>query len=759
MKAFKIFGFCAFLALAGVCVSSAPVYAESDVISEIRVEGTERIEPSTVLSYMDIQVGDEFSSEAVDRSLKNLFSTGLFADVSFYRSGHGLVVTVVENPVINEIAFEGNDVVKDEDLEREIQLRSRVVFTRTKVQADVERMQDIYRHSGYFSATIDPKIIKLDQNRVNLVFEIAEGPKTKVQRITFVGNTHYNDDDLKEVIKTKESRWYRILTSDDKYDPDRLAYDKEQLRRFYLDHGYADVRVDAAVAELTPDRKDFFVTFTLEEGDRYAVGKTEVESKIADLKADNLKESVLPVTGEWYNAKKVEDTVVAMTNKAGDLQFAFVDVKPQVERNREAKTIDIKFVVNESPRVFVEKININGNVRTLDEVIRREMLLVEGDPYNTSKLKKSEQRIKDLGFFENVTVTPTQGSAPDQSVVDITVEEKSTGELSVGAGFSTQDGALADFRLRERNFLGKGQDLLFATTLAQTRQEYDISFTEPYFMKRDVSAGFDVFRISRDLQDESSYDQNQDGLALRLGYPLGANLRHSLIYRIENNEIENVQPTASTFIRQQEGKRLTSAVGHKLEYDLRDSTAEPTEGYILRLENEVSGLGGDSRYLSTKVGGNYYYSIADHWVLSLLGEAGYIFGYSNEDVAINERYFIGGTTLRGFERAGIGPRDTTTGDALGGNEFYRGSVELAFPTGLPDEMGIGGHIFSDFGALTNLDDSGPSIVDENSLRLSVGTGVSWRSPLGPVRADLAFPIVKEDFDVKEVFRFSFGTRF
>ena len=390
------------------------------------------------------------------------------------------------------------------------------------------------------------------------------------------------------------------------------------------------------------------------------------------------------------------------------------------------------------------------------------MALVEGDPFNTAKLKKSEQNIKDLGFFENVDVKPVQSTAPDKTDINVAVSEKSTGELSVGAGFSTSDGPLADFRIRERNFLGKGQKLELATTISGSRNEVDFSFLEPYFLRRDLAAGVDLFHITRDLQDQSSYDSRKTGGALSLGYPLSEKLRQTLGYRYDVTEITNIDPSASTYIQQQRGQRSTSAVNQKLVYDATNSKLEPTEGYSLRLENEVAGLGGDADYLRTKVGASYYYPIVDKWIFNLLGEAGYIFGLKNDDVRINERFYIGGSTLRGFEDGGIGPRDAATGDALGGNKFWRGTAELDFPSGLADDLGVRLHAFSDFGALSDVDQTaipGSAIQDSSTVRVSAGVGATWRSPMGPVRIDLAAPVKKEEYDKTEVFRFSFGTRF
>ncbi len=759
MKKSGIFQGLVVVFLLGAMLSFAPSVFAADVIREIRVEGNRRIEVATVLSRIDLQKGDPFNQVTLDHALKNLYATGLFVDVSIHRRNSTLVVKVIENPIINEIRFEGNKKIKSKDLQMEIRLKPRQVMTRAKVLADAERVQEIYQMVGRFSAVVDPKIIKMDQNRVNLVFEINEGPETVISRISFIGNKRYSDGQLKKIIRSREDRWYRFWTSDDKYDPDRLAYDQELLRKFYLENGYADFSVDTAIAELLPDRKNFLVTFSIEEGNRYKVGKATVRSNIPELDSELVKDTIVFKSGDWYKASGIEDTIIRMINKLGNLQFAFVDVRPSVIRNRSERTVDIVFTVNDGQKAFVENINIIGNTRTLDEVIRREMSLVEGDPFNVSKLKKSEQKIRNLGFFGKVEVMPRSGSSSSKMNIDVRVEEKSTGELSVGAGYSTTDGPLADFRISERNFLGKGQVLQLSSTLASKKTEFDFRFTEPYFLKRDLSAGIDLFHVTQDLQDESSYSSRRSGGRLRLGYPLSEKWRQSLNYRYEINDITDVQATASTFIQQQEGERDTSAIAQTLTYDTRNSRFGTTEGFIGRINTEVAGLGGQARYGKVRIGGTYYYPVADKWILSLLGEVGYIHGWGGETVRINERFYIGGDTLRGFEASGIGPRDSASDDALGGNRFWRGSVELDFPTGLPEDLGIRAHVFSDFGDLWTLDDTGVTIQDVSSVRLSAGGGISWRSPMGPVRIDLASPILKESFDKTQQFRFSFGTRF
>jgi len=727
-------------------------------VREIRVEGSQRIEAGTVRSYMGIQPGDEISPGALDRSLKSLFATGLFADVTIRRDGPDVVVRIVENPIINRLAFEGNRRIEDEILRDEVKLRPRVVFTRSRVQTDLQRIMDLYRRSGRFSAVVVPKVIQLPQNRVDLVFEIKEGELTEIRKISFVGNKEFDDGDLREIVQTKESAWYRFFSSDDTYDPDRLTFDRELLRRHYLANGYADFRVVSAIAELTPNNKAFFVTFTVEEGKRYKFGKIDVRTALKNVDVKKLRADLPIETGNWYNADEVEAAIGSLTDAVGILGYAFVDIRPRVQRDRDKRTVDVTFTIQEGPRVFVELVNISGNVRTLDEVIRREVLLVEGDAFNTSKLRRSRQRIRNLGFFERVEIENKAGSAPDKTVIDVSVREKSTGEISFGAGFSSTSGVLADTSIRERNLLGRGQDLKLGVQIGEKQQQIDLSFTEPYFLNREVSAGFDVFRTVRDLQSESSFERESLGFALRAGYRVTEALSQSWKYTLREEDITDVPSDASAAIKEQEGEFVTSAIGQTLLYDKRDSRFTPTDGYFVQFENTLAGFGGDSRYLRNEVSSGTFFSLAERWILNIGGGGGYIVGIG-DDIRIIDRFFLGGNSLRGFEDSGVGPRDLATQDSVGGNWYYRGTVGLRFPLGLPNEFGLSGRIFTDAGSIGENDSTLASITDTGSLRMSVGTGILWNSPFGPVNIDLAQAILKEDFDQTEIFRFSFGARF
>ena len=749
-------------------------------IADIRIEGIRRIEPETVRSYLLVQPGDPWDPERVDGSLKALFATGLFADVKLVREGNVLVVKVVENPIINRIAFEGNSKLSDKDLNSEIQLRPRVVYTRTRVQNDVRRILQLYRRRGHFAATVDPKVIQLSENRVDLVFEINEGASTGVRSINFVGNRVFSDSTLRGVIATKESRWYRFLSTSDTYDPDRLTYDRELLRKYYLSQGYADFRVVSAIAELTPDRDGFVITFTVDEGERYRFGKVDVDIKLKDLP----RAAVLPLltvqSGDWYDGSAVEHSIAVLTDALGNRGYAFVEVKPEITRHRKKRTLDIVFHVEEGPRVYVERIDITGNVRTLDKVIRREFRLVEGDAFNTNKMERSKERIKNLGFFKKVDVTNSPGSAPDRTIVTVEVEEQSTGELSLGLGFSTSDGPLADISVHESNFRGRGQDVRIGTVVSFRSQQVDLSFTEPYFLDKNLAAGFDLFEVKTDPTANfftgvsPVFQQFSYGGALRAGYQIAPNLRQTWKYTARSDDITNVTSDASLFIQLQQGTHLTSGIGQVLLYDRRDNRLDPTDGYFASIGNDFAGAGFGVKYIRNKINFGYYYSVVPEWVLSFTGEAGDIVGWGGQKVLLQDRFFVGGDNLRGFEAAGIGPRDTVSGDALGGNKYYVGSVALGVPLGLPKELGITGRVFSDFGSLWSNDQKNlvlsstqlaanngvqPHIVDSTALRVTAGVGVSWKSPVGPVRLDLALPIMKQPFDKTQFFHVSFGTRF
>ena len=733
-------------------------WSDTEQITSIEVLGTQRIDPETVISYSNLKVGDQSDPDKLDTALKILFKTGLFADVDFVKVGEKLVINVIENPVINRVAFEGNKRIESKDLELELQLKPRLVFTRTKVQQDIQRLLTLYRLSGRFAAQIVPKIIKLEQNRVNLVFEIDEGPLSKIRNISFIGNKDFSDAELSSIIHTKEYAFWRILTSTDTYDPDRLSYDRELLRRFYLNRGYVDFKVLSAVAELTPDQKDFVVTFSIDEGERYKFGKMSLTSNLKGLQEKQLSSYLITREGDWYTAKAVNETIDSISDQLGVLGFAFVKVRPVSDRRQKERIVNLNYTISKTRRVFLERIDIEGNLRTLDKVVRREFDIVEGDAFNISKLRRAKRRIRNLGFFAKTNVKRVMGKSEESTIIKVQIEEKSTGEISFGVGFSSLDGPLANVGIRERNLLGRGQDLNFNFQGSASRQEFKIGFTEPYFMERRLSAGFDLFQVTTDRQTDSSFDERKAGGSLKLGYVLGRDLSQSLKYQLKKTEIRNVDETASTLIKEQEGTNTVSQISQTTVLDKRDNRYEPKDGYVVSLTNELAGLSGDTQHLRTRIKTGYFVSLFEDKVLAFIAESGHIIGI-DQDVNIGERFFLGGQTVRGFSNSGIGPRDGITNDALGGNTYYAGSIELRFPLGLGEELGINGSLFTDVGSLWSLDRDSSDILDSSGARASAGFGVSWATGLGLMRVDFASALLKEDWDETEFVRFSFGTRF
>ena len=758
--------------LVALLFAVAPAVAEQadgPVVTRINVEGNQRIEESTVLSYMVVREGLAYSQQQVDQSLKTLYQTGLFADVQIQQANGVVTVKVVENPIINRIAFEGNSKTSDKTLTDEVQLKPRMVFTRSKVQSDVQRIIEIYRRSGRFAASVEPKTVQLAQNRVDLVFEINEGPTTGVSRIIFIGNKAFSDGTLRDKIATGESIWWNFLQTNDNYDPDRLTFDREQLRRYYLSQGYADFRVISAVAELAPDRSGFYITFTIEEGDKYDFGKVEIDTKLKDVPVGDLRQLIRFEGGDQYNAELIDKSVDALTLAAGTKGYAFVDIRPRVRRNKESKTVDVVFKIEEGPRVYIERINIVGNTRTLDKVIRREIRLVEGDAFNRVLINRSRSRIRGLGFFKKVEINEEPGSSGDRTVLNVEVEEQSTGEFSISAGFSSADNVVGAVSLTEKNLLGRGQFLRLQVSVSSIRQQVDLRFTEPYFLDRNMSAGFDLYN-THSVYSESDYEADIRGVGLRLGFPLSEYGRLGLRYTLRQDDIQSTNT-----LYQSPGVTTLSLVGFTYAYDEKDDPIEPKNGFDLTWSGDVSGLGGDKKYLKTELSSNWYKRLwFDDLVLNVAATAGYIVAYGDETLELNDRFFKGGGSFRGFKTSGIGPRDiapdTGTPPSVGGEMYAIGTVELRFPNFLPEELGIKTALFTDFGTVGMVQDkpvcdndglggNDICIVDDMSLRASAGVSVYWNSPFGPVRLDFSQILNKEQYDQTESFRFSAGTKF
>ncbi len=770
MRLFAVFmvaALAAFAAPAFTPMGRAFAQSDTDLIEIIAVQGNQRVEPATIRTYLTVREGDTFDPARIDRSIKNLFATSLFADVSISRQGSTLLVRVVENPIVNRVQIEGNNKIKDDAITPEIQLRARVVYTRTKVQQDVEKILELYRRKGRFAARVEPKVIELPQNRVDVAFEITEGQPTYVRTINFVGNDSYNDGDLHAVIQTREERWWRIFSSSDTYDPDRMNYDRELLRRHYLQNGFADFEVISSVAELAPNRENFYMTFTIKEGPRYKLAKVDLDVQIKDVPKENLQRAVIPQAGDWFNAKQIEDTVDAITDAAGASGYAFVDVSPQVQKDPETKTIAETFHVREGPRVFVERIDITGNNVTVDKVLRREMILAEGDAFNTAKVRRSKERLQNLGFFKEetgVTIDNVRSETyPDRTILKVKVEEDNTGEIQFGVGYSSASGALFDVGVSQRNLLGTGNAISANLSIAQQQSQVSLSYTNPYFQDRRVVAGFDLVASKQDYSQYTGYTSNTYGGTARIGFQYNEYLYQRFNYQAFLQSLSGLTTATSQYVREQAGSSFLSQVSQVTTFDRRNNIIEPTRGYFIALNSDLAGLGGDQRFVRGGLGGAIYTMPFDGWIISAGASGVYIVGLG-QDVKIYQRSQLGGQSLRGFEDYGASPRDASTGDALGGDWMVTGNVELRVPLGLPQDVGIKTRLFTDWGIIgppkSILNSSTVSVLYSTKPRGSAGFGFDWKSPVGVISVDYAlFIIGAQPFDRKTHFRINFGQRF
>jgi outer membrane protein insertion porin family len=748
------------------------------IIQAVRVEGNRRIEAGTIRSYMLVQPGDPFDPGRLDRSLKTLYATGLFQNVELNRQGNTLVVHVVENPLVTQVAFEGNHELTDDQLRPDLQLKPRAVYTAALAETDRRHILQQYTQHGYYDATVTPEIIRLPDNRVNVVYKINDGPSTLISKIAFVGNHAFSEGRLSEVIDSREERWWRFLSTSDEYNPERLAYDKELLRRFYLKNGYTDFQLLNASSELSPDRKSFFLTFTVHEGERYRVSKVVVNSQLRNLNGDTLRHDVEMSAGDWYDGDAVGRSSDAIEDDVRSRGYAFVNVKPRVEPDVKNHTVTLTFDVGEGPKVYVERIDINGNTRTEDKVIRRQFTLAEGDPFSAESLRKTRARLNDLQYFSTVDITPSPGSAPDKAIINAKVVEKATGELTFGGGYSTDVGPLLDIGLGEHNLVGSGISANVNGILAVKRSSIDLSATDPYFLDRNLVAGGDLFLIQTNYLGTEPYDERREGFALRLGYDFNDHLRQVWSYSLVDRTVFDIATDASIFIADQTGTTLLSQVSQVLTLDYRDSKVDPHKGFLAELGTDFAGLGGDVNYIRTSVNGAYYIPLdrftgSSDWGIKLAAGAGYLFNEGKQEQII-DRFFLGGDNLRGFETGGAGPHDAISGDPLGGRFIWTSTFELRYPLPVSPDLGLSGRAFVDVGGLSSASFITPCVEpagagvnagapcrinDTGAPRLGAGVGISWHSSFGLINIDLAPFVIKQPGDQTQIFRFGFGTQF
>ena len=754
--------------------------AYSATVSQILLEGGQRVDRETILAYMQIQPGDQFDSEKIDASIKALFQTGLFSDVRIVKRGSALIVQIVENPLINLVNFEGNSEIDDDTLLKEVDVKERMIYTKARVQSDTRRILALYQTKGFYNVRVSPQLIRLPENRVNLAFVISENGKTIVSAINFTGNNVFGSGTLRGQMITKQKTWWNPLLRNDTYDADRLNYDQELIRRFYLKHGYADIQVVSADAHLTPDGNTFEINITVDEGPRYEIADVSVNTGNTSLDPQALTEVVKTGVGDTYDASKVDKTVENLALEASKQGFVFAKVEPKVDRDPANQKINITYNISEGTRAYIERIDITGNTRTRDEVIRRELRLFEGDAFNRALVERARRKLTALDFFERIDFKETEGSAPDKIVLVVDVAEKSTGSLTFSLGYSSVETVVGSVSLAERNLFGRGLQVNLNTSLSFKKQSVDFSFTDPYFLGMPMSAGFDVFATKTDNQSISSYTSEQVGGALRTGFHLDEYSTVGLKYYLAYRNISGIDAaTASPAVIAQEGDSWKSAVSVNYQYDTIDNPNSPTTGFRGQLNTEIAGLGGTAQFAKFEAHGWYFMPFFDDKVVvKLEGNAGHIQPFSNDGVPLQDRFFKGADSFRGFAQSGVGPRqignDGVT-DAIGGNTYAIGTLEATFPLGLPEAFGIKGEVFSDFGTVFNSGESsivkgvgnctgGTSILNCNVLdtmgfRASIGAGIVWTSPFGPLKFELAYPLVKESYDQTEKFRFSIGTSF
>ena len=832
------------LVLAGIVLGAAPAVvptgaAYAQTVNSIVVEGNRRVEANTIRSYFKPGPDGRIGAFQVDEAYKSLLATGLFQDVRIQTTGGRIVVSVVENPVINRIAFEGNSRVKDDQLKLEIQSRERGTLSRPVVQSDVQRIVEVYRRSGRYDIRVNPVIIDLPNSRVDLVFEVNEGGRTNIRTVEFVGNRAYSGFRLKEVIRTAESGLLPFLQSTNVYDPDRIEADRELLRRFYLKHGYIDVRILAASVEFDKDARGFVIKFIIEEGEQFRVGTVDVRSNVRALDPAQVRSRLRVSPGEIFNTEAVEKTVEDMTIEAARQGFAFVAVRPRADRDTQGRTVNIAFTVEDGARVYIEQINIRGNIRTRDHVIRREFDVAEGDPYNRALIARAERRLKNLSYFKEVKITTEPGSAPDRVIINVNLEEQSTGEFSIAGGYSTADGFMGEVSIGERNLLGLGLYAKASVQYGQNSQGYQLSFVEPYLLGYRIAWGLDLSQKTQSSTQFTSYETRTIGGSTRLGFALREDLalqvRYSLFSQkvslpdilrncnnINPNSANGLFPTpdkqslidpatglafttncfadgeASLAVRRElgQGSVLTSLIGYDLSYNTLDNNRNPTSGVLAVLKQDFAGVGGDVSYLRTTANVRTYYEVFPDVVGFLQLQGGIINGFGGNankgvdatNLRMLDHFQMGPQLVRGFAPSGIGPRDLTQfnfngtpGDALGGSMYWGASVEFQSPLYfLPKDSGVKFAVFADAGSLWNykgptsfaatgefisgsicnpVPATGCPLDNAMHVRASVGAGILWASPFGPIRFDFAVPLLKESYDRKQYFRFGGGTTF
>lgn len=729
---------------------------ETVIVSEIAISGNNRVSDSTISAYLPVRVGDAISEDSLDNAIDSLFATKLFNDITINIEGARISIAVVENPIVNRVNIEGNDVLDDERLLAELDIQPRRVFTRTVAIDATQKLLEIYRLSGRYTAKITPKVIRLDNNRVDLIFEVDEGPLIKITSISFIGNETFSDFALRQIISSRQVRWWSFLSSVDKYDESRLDYDAQLLRQFYLGRGYANIDIKRVQGGLLPDRSGFALTFEINEGTRYKLRDISFTSQITDIDVSLFRDDIPLEKDDWYDVKGLEQGLLNVTNSLGNLGYAFVDVRPEINTDIDGDELDIEISIGEGRKNYIERIEVINNLRTKDSVVRREFEIVEGDPYNQLKLDKSVRNVKNLGFFRTVDIETTRGSTDDQTIAKINVEEESTGDFSIGVGYSSLDKSTVSLGINERNFLGSGRGLKFAMSLSESRADYRIGLTEPYFLDRNVRGSAEIFnqRLENDTLTTKS-----TGVNLGMAFDAADDYYHRIGYELSSAESTQSSSTATSLTGEENKDQLRSSVTYNIGRSTLDNRADPTEGYLYELNETVSGLGGDVTYLKTSVRASYFKPLNfNSFILGIRGKSGFVDGLG-EKVTQSSRFYLGGRDVRGFDTGGIGPRDTGVDSSVGGNYMYAATAEIVSSYGLSEDLGVRWTVFTDIGSIWDTDyPSGVTGANDDTMRQSVGAGFLWNTAIGPLTFYWADAVSKSSHDKVKRFQFNIGTR-
>lgn len=742
--------------------------ALAEKIRDVQIIGNKRIEYDTITNYLAFQKGDEFSPAMQAESIKKLYATQLFDNISIKFSNGSLIVEVKETRLVTKIQITGNSRIKTATIQKDLISHQGSSVSKADIKFDVEKIKEIYRKAGRYAVNVNAKVEELENNRAKVIFDIVEGPKTSVKYINFVGNIDYKDSELRSVIFTKESAWFRFMDTSDTYDAERVEYDKYLLKRFYTSLGYADFNIISTIAELSPTKEYFTLTYTMDEGDKYNFGDISIESNIEEVNPEDFNKFLTAQKEVIYNSSSIEKISEQINEKLANEGYTGALVYPEEVIDRDNKVVNIRFVIQKGSKTYINKIRIEGNLKTRDNAIRRRLKVNEGDLFNRSAVNKGEQNIRNLDYFESVSVeTEMPENAKNKADIVIKVEEKSTSSIQFEVGYNSMEGPVGRINFVERNLIGTGKYLTAGVDKYRKKVSYHAGIIDPYFMDRDLLAGVTFFNMDSKGSDELPYDLNSIGTNLRMGYEFATDLRHDIIYTIKKDRLSGGDKNApSIFIREQYGKKVTSAISNSFTYDKTDSVVVPKNGYIVSFTETDSGLGGDTKYLKHEADFKVFKSFSNNdYTIKVSGEVGMIGGYSGKKVSISDRFNLGDFSMRGFEASGLGPRDKRTKESLGGQKYYTISTELLFPVGLPKEFNVQGAIFSDVGSLWDFDVINPAnyskqdVYNSTMPRVSVGAGIVWVTRFAPIRLDYAIPIKKEPYDKTQHWHFRFSTSF